>query len=87
MGPFMYNIFTNDLLLMMEKVQLCSFFNHADDKSVSDLQGTFLDVKTVIKGSCNFMINWFSDNVAQSQSIKDSVFSLCVKWKKPCSYA
>ncbi len=68
MGPFMYNIFTNDLLLMMEKVQNCSIFNYkyADD----NIHSTFEDVETILKQSCNVMINWFNDSLMQTNPAK-----------------
>ncbi len=66
MGPFMYDIFTNDLSLMMENVQSCSIFSYADDNTISTFQDTLLNVETVLKGSCSLMINWFSDNLMQA---------------------
>ncbi len=79
MRPFMYNIFTNDLFLIMEKVQHCSIFN-CTENTVYDFQGTFLDVETVLKTSCNLMmINWFSDNLMQASPLKFQ----CILFESP----
>ncbi len=69
-GPFMYNIFTNDLLLMMGKVQNCSIFNYADDNTISAFHSTCVDVETILKQSCNLMINWFNDNLTEANPAK-----------------
>ncbi len=66
----MYNIYTNDLLLRMEKVQNCSIFNYTDDNTISAFHSTFVDVETIQKPSCNVMINWFNDNLMQANPAK-----------------
>ena len=34
LGPFLYNIFTNDLLYI---IQYCQVYNYADDNTICDL--------------------------------------------------
>ena len=79
MRPFIYNIFTNVLLLMMEKSAALFNFNYAGDNTVSAFQGIFLNVETVLKWSCNPMINWFSANLMQA---KVSMHFLWAKGKR-----
>ncbi len=70
------------------KVQHCSIFNYAGNNTISAFQGILLNVEAVLNGSCNLMINWFSDDLIQAnpQSFNILVFSLGQRIKTPCSY-
>ncbi len=46
MGPFAYNIFTNDLLLQLEKHRSVSVSNYADDNTVSACDVTVTGVNS-----------------------------------------
>ena len=70
MGPFMYNMFTNDLLFMMEKVQNCSILNYIYDNTISAFHSIFVDFDTILKQSCNLIINWINDNLMQANPTK-----------------
>ena len=59
-GPFMYNVFSNDLLLMMKKY--CNVFNYADDNTISCTGNTIESVKNDLALSLDVMMNWFVIN-------------------------
>ena len=67
-GPFSYNIFTNDLLLKMETI--CEIYNYADDNSVCCYDSDINCVKTSLEHICNFMILWFEQNYLKANPDK-----------------
>ena len=68
MGPFCYNVFTNDLLLLIGN--LCEIYNYADDNSVCCFGDTVLDVKIKLQYVATEMLSWFSDNYLKANPDK-----------------
>ena len=68
MVRFIFNIFSNDLLLLLEKK--CHAFNYADDASIlckhRDYDSTYNDLLTVV----NTMIHWYKMNNMQANPEK-----------------
>ena len=59
LGPFLFNVFINDLFLFIDK---CKLYNYADDNSLmyssSDLNCIFANLQI----DCNNAIDWFTVN-------------------------
>ena len=70
MGPFMYNVFTNDLLLMMQRLNNCNVFNYADDNTISAFSETIAGVERKLHDCGTEMVNWFKENLMQANPAK-----------------
>ena len=68
MGPFIFNIFSNDLLLLLEKK--CHVFNYADDTSIlckhRDCDSAYNDLLS----AASTMIHWYEMNYMQANPEK-----------------
>ena len=60
MGPCCFNIFINDLVLMIENQ--CEIYNYADDNSVCVYGKSFIDVKKQLELIASTLITWFENN-------------------------
>lgn len=82
-GPFSYNIFSNDLLLLM--TILCDIYNYADDNTIccdgESYEVAYHKLTVVIKD----MMKWFKENYLQANPTKFQyiVFekNQTVRWK------
>ncbi len=70
MGPFVYNIFTNDLLLQLEKHMHGSVFNYADDNTVLACDDTITGVNSKLEELSRVLIEWFTQNFMQANASK-----------------
>ena len=59
LGPILFNIFVNDLILFLENTSVC---NYVDDNTLSAFGSTFEYVKMMLDMDINNSINWFSVN-------------------------
>ena len=59
LGPLLFNIFINDLLLGIEDGNLCNF---ADDNTLYKCCETLNKAKFLIESQCSLIIDWFEDN-------------------------
>ena len=70
MGLFIFNIFSNDLLLLLEKK--CHVFNYADDTSIlckhRDYDSAHNDLLSA--ATCSTMIHWYKMNYIQANPEK-----------------
>ena len=57
LGPLLFNIYINDLLLFIEK---CSLYHYADDNTISYLTPCLSGVFLSLKSDCNHAIEWFT---------------------------
>lgn len=69
-GPFAYNIFTNDLLILISKMNLSEIFNYADDNTVACHNKDVDDVKNGLQNVCGVMLKWFKENYMQANPDK-----------------
>ena len=60
MGPFSYNVHSNDLIVLLER--LCDIFNYADDNTVCCYGKSVKDVKDKLEDVINKMLYWFEVN-------------------------
>ena len=60
MGPFSYNVHSNDLIMMMAK--LCEIFNYADDNTVCCYGKILKEVKCQLENVITKMLSWFKIN-------------------------
>ena len=57
MGPVLFNIYINDLLLLLQN--FCSIFNYADDNTLSFQHKDINVVKANLERACVLSIEWF----------------------------
>ena len=55
-GPFMFNVYQNDLLILME--ELCNVYNYADDTSVACYGDNMVDVYQRLQHVISVMLKW-----------------------------
>ena len=58
LGPLLFDIFINDLFLLIEN---CSLYNYADDNTIS-YSAPLSDVLSNLQSDCNHAIEWFNNN-------------------------
>ena len=59
LGPLLFDIFINDLLLFIEN---CTLYNYADDNSMSYSSTTLQKVLSNLSIDCKIAIDWFEEN-------------------------
>ena len=59
-GPFAYNLFSNDLLVLMR--ENCDIYNYADDNTISCDASNLEEVKVKMVNILNNMLCWFKQN-------------------------
>ena len=59
LGPFLFNVFMNDLFLF---IQNCKLYNYADDNSMIYSTPDINAILTNLKHDCRNAIKWFGDN-------------------------
>ena len=70
MGPFACNMFTNDLLLELQKHRSGRVFNYADDSTVSACDDTITGVNSKLAELSRVLIEWFTQNFMQANAAK-----------------
>ena len=63
LGPFLFNIFVNDMYIFMDE---CILYNYADDNSLSCIAPTIDAVISNLQADGNKAIKWFTDNGMQA---------------------
>ena len=64
MGPFIFNIFSNDLLLLLEKK--CHVFNYADDTSILCKHRDYDSAYNDLLSAASTMIHWYKMSCMQA---------------------
>ena len=73
MGPFVFNIFLNDVFYFIEKGKL---FNYADENTLPFSHPDFVTLLTVLEQECRVLIDWFSRNCMKENSEKFQAFAV-----------
>ena len=60
--PFMYNVFSNDLLFILNKLKDISVYNYADDTTITCSDVNYDTTHTKLLAASDIMINWFKNN-------------------------
>ena len=68
MGPFIFNIFSNDLSLLLEKK--CHVFNYADDTIILCNLRNYDSAYNDLLSSASTMIHWYKMNYMQANPEK-----------------
>ena len=59
LGPILFNIFLNDLLTVLKKLQL---YNFADDNAISAVSKSTDDLLITLKNESELAVKWFTEN-------------------------
>ena len=73
LGPLLFNIFINDLLLGMEDGNICNF---ADDNTLYTCCESLNEAEFLIESQCSLYICWFKDNFMKMNPEKCQVIIL-----------
>ena len=69
-GPFMYNVFSNDLLFILDKLNDISVYNYADDTTITCSDVNYDTAHTKLLAASDIMISWFENNNLQANPNK-----------------
>ena len=72
MGPFIFNIFSNDLLLLLENK--CHVFNYADDTSILCKHREYDSAYNDLLSAASTMMHWYKMNYMQGNPEKILVY-------------
>ena len=67
LGPFLLNVFMNDIFLFME---ICDLVNYADDNTLSIIESTVQLVLSALKKDAENAMSWFTNNFMQANPEK-----------------
>ncbi len=67
LGPLMFNIFMNDMLLILE---MCEDYNYAVDNTISDAKDTPEELKCSREHDASNVIYWFDENGMKANTDK-----------------
>ena len=59
LGPLLFNIYINDLLLFIQNVDVC---NYADDTTIYTCDKNLRNITHRLEHDCSVALKWFSDN-------------------------
>jgi hypothetical protein len=76
LGPLLFNIFLNDLLLFARESELCNF---ADDNTLYSFGKTVNQVKSILKTDIKCVLHWFEINQMAANPAKFQVMFLGAK--------
>ncbi len=74
LGQYLFNIFQNDLISLLEKS--CDVFNYADDNTIGAASKYKEQVCVSLKESSDIMVNCFNDTYMQANPSQMSVNNL-----------
>ena len=58
----MYNVFSNDLLFILDKLNDISVYNYADDTTITCIDVNYDTANTKLLAASDIMISWFENN-------------------------
>ena len=59
LGPLLFNIYINDLLLFIQNSDIC---NYADDTTIYSCDKSLDNITHKLENDCNVALKWFADN-------------------------
>ena len=66
----MYNVFSNDLLFILDKLNDISVYNYADDTTITCSDVNYDTAHTKLLAASDIMISWFENNNLQANPNK-----------------
>ena len=83
LGPLLFNIFLNDLLLDFKTTEICNF---ADDNSLYKGNRNLQILNDILKSGITEVLEWFSFNSLVANPEKFQILSLSPRTKKVESF-
>jgi len=83
MGPPIFNIFLNDMFLILEA---CDDYNYADDNTLSDVKDTPDELKESLESDAESVTDWFIYNGMKANPDKYQCIVFGSKQDKPTSF-
>ena len=68
--PFMYNVFSNDLLFVVNNLNDISVYNYADDTTITCSDMNYDTAHTMLLDPSEVMIHWFENNNLKANPTK-----------------
>ena len=68
--PFMYNVFSNDLLFVVNNLNDISVYNYADDTTITCSDMNYHTAHTMLLDPSEVMIHWFENNNLKANPTK-----------------
>ena len=78
----MYNVFSNDLLFILDKLKDISVYNYADDTTITCSNVNYDTAHTRLLAASDNMISWFDNNNLQANPNKLQIRENIKKSKK-----
>ena len=66
-GPFLFNIFMNDIFLFVKKTRIA---NYADDNTIYTMENNIYDLLNTLERETSVILNWFCTNEMKSNEDK-----------------
>ncbi len=80
LGPFIFNIFLNDLLLKLGCLEKCDLYNYADDNTAYVCGRTPDEACSVLERTVASMLHWFQVNFKQVNLSKITRSNIFRQW-------
>ena len=83
LGPPMFNIFMNDMFLILE---MCEDYNYADDNTISDAKDTPDELKSSLEHDAKNVTDWYDENGMKANTDKYQGITFGGKPDRPMSF-
>ena len=82
LGPLLFNIYINDLLLFIRSSDIC---NYADDTTIYSCDKNLDNITHKLESDCNVALQWFADNFMKLNADKCHLLVLGQRCEDPAT--
>ena len=80
LGPLLFNIYINDLLLFIQSSDIC---NYADDTAIYACDKNLENITHKLENDCNVVLEWFANNIMKSNADKCHLLVIGKRYDDP----